>query len=191
MQLLSLLLLALVPLISCTELTFEMEPNELSCFNENVKDGQTMTLEYQVVYGGQVGSLDVNVYIRSPLGEFLYQKYKKSFDDVEIKASVAGTYQVCFSNKMSTISHKTVYFDLFLDEGVEPLQEDPHVATAITRLGDSSKKIHHSLRKIVDAQTHQRVNEISGRLMADNLEYNITIWSAFQSTTMIILSVIQ
>eukprot|EP00123_Amoebidium_parasiticum_P019822 comp33414_c0_seq1/m.47281 comp33414_c0_seq1/g.47281 ORF comp33414_c0_seq1/g.47281 comp33414_c0_seq1/m.47281 type:complete len:209 (-) comp33414_c0_seq1:109-735(-) len=193
MRLAPLFLLGLAGLTAATELTFEMEPSDTNCFVEEMKaEGQKLTLEYQVVYGGQVGKLDIDVTIEGPDGDVLYKEQRKTFDDVEITTKKAGPYKVCFSNEFSTFSHKTIYFDLFLDEGADPLEDTTtKEATALTQMADFCRRIHRSLRQVVDAQTHHRVNEIQGRNLAEDLNTRVKMWSFFQALLMVVCSVVQ
>lgn len=60
---------------------------------------------------------------------------------------------MCFSNEFSTFSHKTIYFDFFVDEDEDPLKEvTSQEATALTRMADFCRNIHIFLRKVIDAQ---------------------------------------
>ena len=65
-------------------------------------------VEFQVVTGG---NYDVDMVMKSPKGNVLYQGQKKQYDSVNIKADSEGEYEVCFSNEFSTFTHKIVFVD--------------------------------------------------------------------------------
>merc|ERR1719513_82550 len=71
-----------------------------------------MEVEYQVIAGGD---LDIDFRMANPDGKVLMAESKKNdavhtFDDLQ-----PGDYEVCFSNRFSRISSKTVFFEIILD----------------------------------------------------------------------------
>ena len=77
-----------------------------------------MLVRCKVVYGGH---LDIDVKI-TDLARTLWSMDKAQTGSHTFAAPKAGTYELCFSNKMSSFAHKTVYFD-FVAGNDDPLLE--------------------------------------------------------------------
>ena len=68
-------------------------------------NGDEMTLTYQVGGGGQ---LDIDVRLRDPDSQLLFQQLRKDTGTYEFVADKDGRYSYCFSNAFSTVSDKIV-----------------------------------------------------------------------------------
>ena len=64
----------------------------------------------KVVYGGR---LDIDVEIINGIDSevVIWNEKRSSTGSHTFQAGPSSTYGVCFSNKMSSMSHKTIYFD--------------------------------------------------------------------------------
>ena len=89
-------------------MTYELDDNDKMCFHEKFKDGQKYLLEFQVLKGGK---LDVDVSLESPNGKIIYKEQKRTKEQILFDTSY-GEWTFCFSNEFSTITHKTIYFEL-------------------------------------------------------------------------------
>uniref|UniRef100_A0A8C5V728 Transmembrane p24 trafficking protein 3 n=1 Tax=Microcebus murinus TaxID=30608 RepID=A0A8C5V728_MICMU len=112
------------------ELTFELPDSARQCFHEDVEQGATFSLDYQVITGGHY---DVDCYVEDPQGNVIYRETKKQYDSFTHRAEVKGVYLFCFSNEFSTFSHKTVYFDLQVGEEPPILPDMGNRVTALTQ----------------------------------------------------------
>merc|ERR1711962_1185707 len=59
------------------ELTFELSDNAKECFHEEILNETKCTLEFQVVTGGHY---DVDVTLKDPTGDVIYDEKKKQYD---------------------------------------------------------------------------------------------------------------
>jgi len=57
------------------------------------------------------GNFDVDASVTSPLNKAVYLVMRKPSGLFQWDADVTGVYRLCFSNRFSSISHKTVSFD--------------------------------------------------------------------------------
>jgi len=57
------------------------------------------------------GNFDVDASVMSPLNKTVYLAMRKPSGLFQWDADVTGAYRLCFSNRFSSISHKTVSFD--------------------------------------------------------------------------------
>lgn len=122
--------LAVASVTSAVELTFELPDNAKECFYEVLETGVEVTLEFQVVTGGQY---DVDVVLYGPRKNELYKQVKKQYDSYTFTTQEAGVYAACFSNEFSTFSHKLVYLDFQAGEE-KPLPGVGQHLTAMTQV---------------------------------------------------------
>ena len=87
--------------------TIDLLPHTEHCFFEDMHVGDEMTLTYQVSGGGH---LDIDVRIRDPDGQLLFQQLRKDTGTYDFIADADGRYTYCFSNEFSTISDKTLRY---------------------------------------------------------------------------------
>jgi hypothetical protein len=86
------------------------------------------------------------------------KRQKSQKDEYQFLSDVDGLYKLCFSNKMSTISHKVVYFDWVVGNEIDEIEgifEHPNGAN-----------VRQYLNR---AKTHHRLKEASGRRFAEAL----------------------
>lgn len=104
------------------DLTVHVEAGHRSCFFENVKIGQVIDIEYQVIDGGH-GDLDVSFEMQNPTGYYLVREYKKSDNIHRVTVNTDGDHEFCFDNSFSTFSGKTVYFEMIIETEGEVVNE--------------------------------------------------------------------
>ncbi|KAF5905127.1 transmembrane emp24 domain-containing protein 3-like [Clarias magur] len=160
-------------LISGTELTFELPDNEKQCFYEEIEEGVTFHVDYQVIAGG---NYDVDCFVTDPLNNALYDERKKQYDSFTHTTAMKGVYKVCFSNEFSTFSHKIVYLDFRAGEQ-ERLLPGMSSPTALTQIESTCLSIHEILKVVADTQTKYRLREAQDRLRAEDLNLRVSFWS--------------
>lgn len=180
-------LLASMRVVKAVEFTFDLADGAEDCFYEEIKRNTTAYLEFQVSAGGQ---LDVDVMLKNPKGDIIYEQQKATFDSHQFVADIGGVYQACFSNKFSTFSHKFVYVDFQVGEEPALPGVDEH-ATVLTQMETSSQSIHKSLNDILDAQTHHRLREAQGRKRAEELNERVMWWSCAETAAILTIGIIQ
>ncbi|XP_026472175.1 transmembrane emp24 domain-containing protein 7-like isoform X2 [Ctenocephalides felis] len=167
------------------ELTFELPDNAKECFYQDIQKNTSVTLEFQVVTGGQY---DVDVTLESPNKQIIYSQVKTQFDSHHFTAPISGVYVACFSNEFSTFSHKLVYMDFQVGDE-QPLPGVGEHATVLTQLESSAQEIHRSLTSILNYQTHHRLREAQGRKRAEDLNERVMWWSVFETLTVLIITI--
>ncbi|KAB0800527.1 hypothetical protein PPYR_06267 [Photinus pyralis] len=166
-----------------TELTFELPDSAKECFHEEIKKNTSVTVEFQVVTGGQY---DVDVTVEDPKKQVIYKQIKMQFDSHTFTTEHTGVYIVCFSNEFSTFSHKLVYFDLQVGDE-QPLPGIGEHVTVMTQMETSAQDIHKSLNSIIDFQTHHRLRETQGRKRAEDLNERVLWWSILESLAVLVI----
>jgi hypothetical protein len=178
-------LILLTSSVRSIELTFELPDNANQCYYEDIAQGQSSTVEMQVVTGGQY---DVDMLIESPTGQELYKDIRKQYDSHTFTADTTGTYKVCFSNEFSTFSHKIVYMDWVVGDP-DKLPNMEHRLSAMTMLESSSEGIHERMKVMDDYQTHHRLRESTGRKQAEDLNERVFYWSIAQMGIVVCMGV--
>ncbi|KAF5301816.1 hypothetical protein FQA39_LY10601 [Lamprigera yunnana] len=166
-----------------TELTFELPDSAKQCFHEVIQKNTSVTVEFQVVTGGQY---DVDVSVEDPKKKIIYNQIKMQFDSHSFTAEHTGVYVVCFSNEFSTFSHKLVYFDFQVGDE-QPLPGLGEHVTVMTQMESSAQDIHKALKTIIDFQTHHRLRETQGRKRAEDLNERVLWWSALESLAVLLI----
>lgn len=93
----------------------DVDANEEACYYDRVEHIPSKILfTFQVVYGG---FLDIHASVRNPASDLLWKGEKLSDAAQTLNADVVGKYSFCFNNTMSTITLKTVKFDISVVSG--------------------------------------------------------------------------
>ncbi|XP_017334113.1 transmembrane emp24 domain-containing protein 3 [Ictalurus punctatus] len=171
--------------ISGTELTFELPDNEKQCFYEELEEGVTIHVDYQVIAGG---NYDVDCFVTDPMNNALYEERKKQYDSLTHTTALKGVYKICFSNEFSTFSHKTVYLE-FRSGDDERLLPGMNKQTALTQMESTCLSIHEILKVVEDTQTKYRLREAQDRLRAEDLNERVYYWSIGQSVIICVVSI--
>ncbi|XP_034164308.2 transmembrane emp24 domain-containing protein 3 [Pangasianodon hypophthalmus] len=171
--------------ISGTELTFELPDNEKQCFYEELEEGVTFHVDYQVIAGG---NYDVDCFVTDPMNNVLYQERKKQYDSLTHTTAMMGVYKVCFSNEFSTFSHKTVYLD-FRSGDQERLLPGMNKATSLTQIESTCLSIHEILKVVADSQTRYRLREAQDRIRAEDLNARVSYWSIGEAVIICVVSI--
>lgn len=117
MKLLAVLLVSIISAVSAFPLTVKIGANEEECYYGQIHNvGSKIGFSYAVQAGGQ---FDIDLKIKSPRGQILFEETKRKQGEYSFSASETGEYEFCFSNDMSTFSEKTVEFDINIDSDVQ------------------------------------------------------------------------
>lgn len=117
--------LCLCPSCLCTP------SHPLQCFMEMLEAQNKMKGSFEVISGGL---LDIDVTVFGPHGEAHYSVQRQKQGTFTVMAQTTGLYRVCFSNRMSTLTEKTVAFSLHtgddLYQSIAKQGEEEHAGTS-------------------------------------------------------------
>lgn len=103
-------LLAFLPLVTSTALTYKLAANEKACFYAWVdKEGAKVAFYFAVQSGG---SFDVDYSVYGPNDKPIMEGTKERQADFVFTAERTGEYRFCFNNEMSTFAEKLVDFEI-------------------------------------------------------------------------------
>ncbi|ETS64866.1 hypothetical protein PaG_00837 [Moesziomyces aphidis] len=153
----------------------ELLPHSSECFFEDLHNGDQMTLTYQVGGGGH---LDIDVVLYDPKSRALFKQDRKDTGTYSFTAQDDGRYSYCFSNEFSTVSDKTVSFNVHgiiyvPDEGdMLPIEREIRGLAA-------------GLQAVKDEQEYLVIRERVHRNTAESTNTRVKWWSIIQGFILI------
>ncbi|XP_023337367.1 transmembrane emp24 domain-containing protein 1 isoform X2 [Eurytemora carolleeae] len=179
-QIIIILLISCLSLAKEQDMTVEVGAGMEECFFETVNSGFTFTVEYQVVDGGsgQYSELDINFRVMHPRGHPLVAEFKKSDGVFSQTVKDSGDYKICFENKFSYVSSKTIYFEVINENedidyddfaAIFSEEEEPEIyELQVSDIEDKLKKIKDDMEKARHLQDMIRVTDLKDRSLAEH-----------------------
>ncbi|XP_044734919.1 transmembrane emp24 domain-containing protein 5 [Chrysoperla carnea] len=188
------------------EFTVTIEPGTDTCFYHNIKEGQRIDIEYQVIDGGH-GDLDINFQLAEPSGRIIYADFKKSDNVHRADIKTTGDYKFCFDNTFSRYNSKAVFFELVIEDAnaeendkwddnlnadfLDGLTKEEVYDMKMSDIQDVIERVRLQLIKVKHIQDLIRTHEARDRNVAEENFYRVNTWSIFQIVIMIIVGIIQ
>ncbi|WAQ90760.1 hypothetical protein PtA15_13A159 [Puccinia triticina] len=160
-------------LLSATVLThtIDIPSGQVSCFFEDLHVDDKMTITFQVAGGGH---LDIDFWLNDPQGNHLWNVIKRDTGTFTFTATQGGKHEYCFSNAMSTVSSKTVSFNV---HGVMYVAEDANMAPIELEI----KHLASALEAVKEEQQYIVVREKLHRNTAESTNDRVKWWSLIQT----------
>ncbi|KAI8116709.1 hypothetical protein FF38_09939 [Lucilia cuprina] len=200
----SLLLMLLVKVQAYDkEMTVHVDAGKKECFFHNVKLGETIDIEYQVIDGGH-GDLDISFSLADPIGLIIVTDFKKPENIHRHDVQKEGDYRFCFDNTFSTFNRKTVFFELIVEkEGEQNLGDDQwndvlegltpeeYYEMKVQDIMDYVGRIRMQMTKARQIQDMLRSHEARDRNLAESNFSKVNTWSLFQICAMVAVGLLQ
>lgn len=155
------------------------------CFFENVEQSNKLMGSFEVISGGL---MDVDVAVYGPQNEVHYSVQRQKTGTFSLLAPTTGPYRVCLSNRMSTMTDKTVAFSMHVgDELFRDVAKQEHITpleTEITQLADA-------IAKVEDEQQYMWARERAARDTNESTNARVLWFSVLEAVIMIVLGVWQ
>lgn len=153
-----------------TALNVRIGAHRDECFYEDVRVANSKVFFHFAVTNG--GALDIDAAVFGPDGQLIWSADKEIDARILFKAKIPGPHKFCFSNKMSTVTTKTVTFaiqsgdnvDADTNGKVDPLQQ------ALTQLSEG-------LTEVKNDQSYLRARERIHRETAESTNTRVFLWS--------------
>ncbi|KAI7904331.1 emp24/gp25L/p24 family/GOLD-domain-containing protein [Cokeromyces recurvatus] len=179
-----LLLVALACILNTvSSLSINIPANEQECFFEELHLNDKLTITYQV---GDGGNFDIDFWISNPQSSIIVSSSKEDTGSFNVVANMAGRYTYCFSNKMSTVSAKTVSFNahvIEMNSADENTEEDP--------LREEIEELAESILAVKAEQEYIVARERRHRDTAESTNTRVKWWSVAQIVILIAVCVWQ
>eukprot|EP00033_Pygsuia_biforma_P000395 GCRY01000472.1.p1 GENE.GCRY01000472.1~~GCRY01000472.1.p1 ORF type:complete len:220 (+),score=27.81 GCRY01000472.1:67-660(+) len=179
-------LVVLFALIGCSlALTFTVDPHKEECFYEDAKEGTKLGLSFQVTSGG---FLDIDVTVTDPTNQVVYKGERETEGKYTFITGSSGVFKFCFSNRMSTYTHKSVSFGITKGEATA---SNFAKAEDLDPIEQSIIQLSNGLSAIQSEQKHQRIRERVHRNTAESTNSRVLWWSIFEAIILLGMSVWQ
>ncbi|PWZ02338.1 supernatant protein factor, C-terminal domain-containing protein [Testicularia cyperi] len=153
----------------------ELLPHDKECFFEDLHNGDQMTLTYQVGGGGH---LDIDVSLTDPKLRALFEQKRKDTGTYSFTAQDDGRYTYCFSNEFSTVSDKTVSFNV---HGIIYVPDEGEMLPIEREIRDLAA----GLQAVKDEQEYLVIRERVHRNTAESTNTRVKWWSIIQGAILI------
>lgn len=172
---------------SCVQgLTFKVEAHKEECLYDQVeKVGVKVMVQYQVTAGG---FLDIDLHVYAPGDVLIHSVERESEGKFTFVASHSGQFKFCFSNKMSTLTPKTVSFKIAVGDVLDPTLAQVEQLDPIER---SIMRLNEGLSQIQQEQSYLRTRERVHRDTAESTNSRVLWWSLFEAFVLVAMSVWQ
>ncbi|KAI9890719.1 MAG: p24 complex component [Vezdaea aestivalis] len=154
----------------------QLKAHSRECFHETLHKDDKMTVTFQTgdrEFGGS-GSLEIDFWIKDPLGAFVYHHRSVTNGDHGFVAEHDGKYTYCFSNENWSATSKEVSFNVhgivYVPESDAP--SDPLEAEV--------KKLSEFVGQVRDEQGYIVIRERTHRNTAESTNGRVKWWSIFQ-----------
>ncbi|CAO1618281.1 unnamed protein product [Jaminaea pallidilutea] len=159
----------------------ELAPSSKECFFEDLNPADELTLTYQVGGGGH---LDVDVWLDDPNGTRLFEQRRHDTGSYSLVASHQGRYSYCFSNEFSTVSDKTLSFNV---HGIIYVEDEG----AMIPIEREIRQLAAALQAVKDEQEYLVVRERVHRNTAESTNSRVKWWSIIQGVMLLGVCAVQ
>lgn len=135
------------------------------------------------------GFLDIDIKITGPDGKVIYQGESESSGKYTFAAYETGIYHYCFSNKMSSMTPKTVMFSIEIGEAAKGTPGAPGEAdVGHTKLEDMIRELSGTLTGIKHEQEYMHVRNRIHRGINENTNSRVVMWSTFEALVLVVMT---
>jgi len=183
--------------------TIAVEAGRMSCYFQTVVDLKyhAMEIDYQVIDGGD---LNINFLLLYG-GNVLVQDQMKTDNSHRVSVKdQKGDYQLCFDNSFSYSDRKVVFFEIFLYDENNQLENIDYNAMAFkgkaemgamtemaANVASATQRIKTSLNKAEHYQALLRAWEARDRAIMDANHTRVNFWSIVNTIVLISVGMVQ
>ncbi|KAF9540120.1 p24 complex component [Mortierella hygrophila] len=173
----------LVTIQSVAAFSIDVPPQEQRCFVEMLDKDDNLHVSFQV---GDGGNLDIDFWITNPGGELVEDARRSPSETFNHVALTKGRYEYCFSNAFSTVTDKTLSFNVIVVKAY--VEDTTHKADP---LANELRELAAGIEEIVNEQEYTIARERTHRNTAESTNWRVMWWSLFQSGILFVVCAFQ
>ncbi|KAH9383080.1 hypothetical protein HPB48_023810 [Haemaphysalis longicornis] len=199
-----------------TELTVTLRAGGVECFHQPAKVGQVLEVEYQANCAGVLlqvldanfgnmemrQGMEINFILKSPTGQQVISDQSRTEAIHRHEVKEPGDHTLCFDNSMSTLSTKTVYFEVYVDRAGSQEEDDfeageiPYSPELVyndtyTDIKAVIKKVHENLNQVKHYQDVKRAHEARDRNVQEHNFIRVNQFSMLFIVVMLSVGAVQ
>lgn len=180
------LLCCLICLPSSHALNVYIPAKDSQCFFEYIPLHDKVVGSYWVSEGG---NLDIDLKITGPDSKVVYEKERTTEGSFQFKTTKEGVHTLCFDNRMSTISGKTISFNLYVGDALH--RKDAASQQSLTPLESAVVKTAEGLHAMRDSVHYIKGREERHAQTVDSTNARVIFWSAINCSALIVVAAAQ
>jgi len=164
-----------------------IEADSSECFFDRVKTGTKIGLTFEVIEGG---FMDIDVQISGPDGKVIYSGERETNGKYTFSTNQDGVYQYCFSNKMSTLTTKTVMFTMDIGDAPEATKATPEQQNLEhEKLENMVRDLASALTTVKHEQDYMNVRARIHATVNESTNSRVVMWAVFEACIILAMTV--
>jgi len=173
-------------LLSLSEgVIFSVPAHNTECFYEQLEVGHDVRITYFVTQGG---NNDIDFEVLSPGGTVIYSATREREGKFFFIAEKQGKHSFCFSNRMSTLTAKTVSLSLI---ATAPTKEKESDNVEMEQLKYEILQLSEGIHSIQSEEKYLRLREQTHRDTTESTNSRVLTWTLIETSSLIAVSIFQ
>lgn len=168
--------------VSTSGFIFDIEPHKEQCFYHDVRQDTNIGIRFQVLAGG---FLDIDLTISDPERSVIYSGDRETEGKYSFTAHTPGIYSFCFSNKMSTMTIKSVALHVNIGEEDSNVPSSAAKRENLTPLENSIITLADGLHNIFEEQEYLTIRERVHRDTMESTNSRVLWFSVLEAAVLI------
>ncbi|KAF9088869.1 p24 complex component [Mortierella sp. GBA35] len=174
---------SLVTIQTVVAFSIVVPPAEQRCFIEFLNKDDNLHISFMV---GEGGNSDIDFWISDPNGLLVEDAKRSASETINHVVKVKGRFEFCFSNSFSTVTDKSLTFNVIV---IEPLKEDStHKSDP---LANEIRELTAGVMEISNELEYTLARERTHRNTAESTNSRVMWWSLFQSGILFLVCAFQ
>jgi len=172
-----------------TAFVVDVPPRTEECYIEKGSLGEEMHFSYEVFQGG---FLDVDITVKSlkkgKVQETVFEKSRTTNGKTSWEVLDDLEYELCFSNQISTLAHKKLFFAIHKDTDVHKALAD---SKSVDPLNGLATDLEEKVQQAKDQLQYMAIRENRHQQTNHNTNVRVTVWSIIEVCTVACVCLLQ
>ena len=175
--------------------TITVEPSTTECFYEDLKQGDTLTISFEVGEAGNgANAQEIDFHMTDAYGRVIQSGIKVDTGFYTATADRDGKWTFCFNNHMSMVTNKVVSFyvhEQHRPDKEEAAKEAEKKGSAVDPLEKEIQDLGLLVQTVRDHQQYIMYREHAHRATAESTNDRVKWWGVFQVVLLIFVAFFQ